>query len=103
MFIFRYTKIGLAMRATAKMSRSPAAWASKPPWCTRWSGSSPVSWALWWDSPGRRLRCIPPLAEVGLKALAVVILGGLDSVGGAIVAGVILGILENWARGISTP
>jgi branched-chain amino acid transport system permease protein len=45
----------------------------------------------------------PPLADVGLKALAVVILGGLDSVGGAIVAGIILGILENLAAGYLDP
>jgi len=45
----------------------------------------------------------PPLSEIGLKALAVVILGGLDSIGGAIVAGVALGILENLAAGYLDP
>jgi len=31
----------------------------------------------------------------GLKVLAVIILGGLDSIGGAILGGFIIGILEN--------
>ena len=44
-----------------------------------------------------------PLAEIGLKAFAVVLLGGADSIGGAIVAGIILGILENVAAGYLDP
>jgi len=104
MFIFRYTKIGLAMRATAEAEQ-----------VTRSLGiKATVVYALVWV-----IACVvgvvggtllggvsgvsPPLAEVGLKALAVVILGGLDSVGGAIVAGVILGILENLAAGYLDP
>ena len=43
------------------------------------------------------------MAAGRLKALAVVILGGLDSIGGAIVGGVILGILENLASGYLDP
>jgi branched-chain amino acid transport system permease protein len=44
-----------------------------------------------------------PLADIGLKAMAVVILGGLDSIGGAIIAGLILGVLENLAAGYLDP
>jgi len=44
-----------------------------------------------------------PLADIGLKAMAVVILGGLDSVGGAIIAGLILGVSENLAAGYLDP
>lgn len=104
MFIFRYTKIGLAMRATAEDEQ-----------VTRSLGiKATMVYALVWV-----IACVvgiiggfllggvsgvsPPLAEVGLKALAVVILGGLDSVGGAIVAGVMLGILENLAAGYLDP
>ena len=104
MFIFRYTKIGLSMRATAEDEQ-----------VTRSLGiKATMVYALVWV-----IACVvgvvggtllggvsgvsPPLAEVGLKALAVVILGGLDSVGGAIVAGVILGILENLAAGYLDP
>jgi branched-chain amino acid transport system permease protein len=43
------------------------------------------------------------LAAAGMKAFAVVLLGGIDSIGGAIVAGIILGILENVAAGYLDP
>jgi branched-chain amino acid transport system permease protein len=104
MFIFRYTKMGLAMRATAEDEQ-----------VTRGLGiKATMVYALVWV-----IACVvgvlggillggvsgasPPLSEIGLKALAVVILGGLDSIGGAIVGGVILGILENLASGYLDP
>jgi branched-chain amino acid transport system permease protein len=43
------------------------------------------------------------ISKVGLKVFPVVILGGLDSIGGAILAGVIIGLLETFTGGyIST-
>lgn len=39
------------------------------------------------------------LSTVGLKVFPVVILGGLDSIGGAIVGGVIIGLLESFTGG----
>ncbi len=104
LFLFRFTKIGLAMRATAE---------DEP--VTRGLGiKATFVYAIVWV-----IACVvgvlagillggvsgvsPPLAEIGLKALAVVILGGLDSIGGAILAGVILGILENLAAGYLDP
>ena len=104
MFIFRFTKRGLAMRATAEDEQ-----------VTRSLGiKATMVYALVWV-----IACVvgvlggvllggvsgvsPPLSEIGLKALAVVILGGLDSVGGAIVAGVMLGVLENLAAGYLDP
>ncbi len=44
-----------------------------------------------------------PLASIGLKAFAVVLLGGVNSIGGAIVGGIILGVLENVAAGYLDP
>jgi len=35
------------------------------------------------------------MGDIALKVLAVIILGGLDSIGGAILGGFIIGILEN--------
>jgi branched-chain amino acid transport system permease protein len=104
MVVFKYTKIGLAMRATAEDEQ-----------VTRGLGiRATMVYALVWV-----VACVvgviggillggvsgvsPPLSEIGLKALAVVILGGLDSIGGAIVGGVILGILENLAAGYLDP
>jgi branched-chain amino acid transport system permease protein len=43
------------------------------------------------------------LALVGLKVFPVVILGGLDSIGGALVGGLIIGIVENFAAGYLDP
>jgi len=37
------------------------------------------------------------MGDIGLKVLAVIILGGLDSIAGAIIGGLIIGILENLA------
>jgi len=104
MVIFRYTKSGLAMRATAEDEQ-----------VVRSSGIRVTTvYALAWI-----IACIVgvvggillggvsgvmiPLSEVGLKALAVVILGGLDSLGGAIIAGLLLGVLENLAAGYLDP
>jgi branched-chain amino acid transport system permease protein len=87
-FVFRFTKIGLAMRATAEDEQ-----------VTRSLGIRATTvYALVWA-----IACVvgviagvllggvsgvsPPLSEIGLKALAVVILGGMDSIGGAIFAG----------------
>jgi branched-chain amino acid transport system permease protein len=43
------------------------------------------------------------LALVGLKVFPVVILGGLDSIGGALVGGLIVGIVESLAAGYLDP
>jgi branched-chain amino acid transport system permease protein len=43
------------------------------------------------------------LALIGLKVFPVVILGGLDSILGAIVGGLIVGIVENLAAGYLDP
>ena len=43
------------------------------------------------------------LAETGLKAFSVVILGGLDSFLGCIVAGPIIGLCESLGGGFLTP
>jgi branched-chain amino acid transport system permease protein len=104
MFIFRFTKTGLAMRATAEDEQ-----------VVRSSGIRvTVVYALAWIIAcvvgilggilqGGVSGVMIPLADVGLKAMAVVILGGLDSIGGAIVAGLILGTLENLAAGYLDP
>jgi len=43
------------------------------------------------------------LSHFGLMVFPVVILGGLDSIGGAIIAGLIIGVLENLAGGYIDP
>ncbi len=43
------------------------------------------------------------LVETGLKSFSVVILGGLDSFGGAIIAGPIIGLAESLGGGYLSP
>jgi len=43
------------------------------------------------------------LSAIGLKVFPVVILGGLDSIGGAIIAGLIIGLLETFTGGYISP
>jgi branched-chain amino acid transport system permease protein len=43
------------------------------------------------------------LSAIGLKVFPVVILGGLDSIGGAIIGGIIIGVLETFTGGYLSP
>src|SRR5262249_57569567 len=52
---------------------------------------------------GARLGVDNQLALVGLKVFPVVILGGLDSVMGAVIGGLIVGVGENLAAGYLDP
>ena len=45
----------------------------------------------------------PTLGHIGLKIFPVVILGGLDSIAGAVVGGFIVGLVENIAGGYLDP
>jgi branched-chain amino acid transport system permease protein len=102
--MFRYTKIGLAMRATAEdeqVTRSAGIRATMV-YTLAWVIACVVG-VVGGILLGAVSGVTTSLSEIGLKALAVVILGGLDSIGGAIFAGVILGILENLAAGYLDP
>lgn len=104
MFLFHFTKIGLAMRATAEDLQVVQSLG------IRATTVYAVSWViacvvgvigglLLGGVSGAHIE----LANIGLKAFAVVLLGGVDSVGGAILAGIILGMLENVAAGYLDP
>jgi branched-chain amino acid transport system permease protein len=104
MLLFRNTKIGLAMRATAEDLHVVQSLG------IRATTVYAVSWViacvvgviggiLLGGVSGANME----LAEIGLKAFAVVLLGGVNSIGGAIVGGIILGMLENVAAGYLDP
>jgi branched-chain amino acid transport system permease protein len=104
MLFFRYTKIGLAMRATAEDLQVVQSVGIKATtvYAVSWVISSVVGvigGILLGGVSGANME----LAEVGLTAFAVVLLGGVNSIGGAIVAGIILGMLENIAAGYLDP
>lgn len=104
MMLFRYTKIGLGMRATAEDEQVVQSVG------IRVTTVYAISWVI---------ACVvgvisgillggvsgvsTALAEAGMRSFAVVLLGGIDSIGGAIVAGISLGILENIASGYLDP
>ena len=104
MLLFRYTKIGLAMRATAEdlqVVQSVGIRATTV-YAVSWIIASVVG-VIGGILLGGVSGVMIPLAEIGLKAFAVVLLGGVNSVGGAILAGIILGMLENVAAGYLDP
>jgi branched-chain amino acid transport system permease protein len=104
MLFFRYTKIGLAMRATAEdlqVVQSVGIRATTV-YALSWVIACVVG-VIGGILLGGVSGVMTPLAEVGLKAFAVVLLGGVNSIGGAIVAGIILGVLENVAAGYLDP
>jgi branched-chain amino acid transport system permease protein len=97
---FRYHRMGIAMRATA--DDQMAVWACGIPVTRIFS----VSWILACVMAafgGVLMSSIGGvtygLVETGLKSFSVVILGGLDSFLGAIVAGPIIGLAENLGDG----
>jgi branched-chain amino acid transport system permease protein len=104
MLFFRYTKIGLAMRATAEDLQvvQSAGIRATTVYAVSWVIASVVG-VIGGILLGGVSGVMIPLAEVGLKAFAVVLLGGVNSIGGAIVAGIILGVLENVAAGYLDP
>jgi len=101
---FRYHKMGIAMRATADDQR--AVQACGIPVTRIFSRSWMVACVLA-AVGGVLMSSIGGitfgLVETGLKAFSVVILGGLDSFLGAVIAGPIIGLAENLGAGYLTP
>lgn len=95
---FRYTTIGLTMRATAESQRLAQAVG------LRVRVILAVAWAIAALLAGTggmlfggatSLTLTLPL--LALRAFPAVLLGGLDSVGGALVGGLVIGLVEQWA------
>lgn len=103
--LFRFTRVGLSMRATAIDQETALA-----------QGISvnrviALSWVIGGvaaaiagtmlgsgTTPGIGLNAAF-IALVGLRAFPAMVLGGLDSPGGAVVGGLLIGVIENLARG----
>jgi branched-chain amino acid transport system permease protein len=104
MLLFRYTKIGLAMRATAEDLQVVQSVGIKATtvYAVSWIIACVVGvigGILLGGVSGANME----LAGIGLKAFAVVLLGGVNSLGGAVLGGIILGMLENVAAGYLDP
>ena len=96
---FQYTRIGLSFRAAASNSYAAGAIGLRLPaiLATAWiaAGFTALVGGLLW---GARLGVQFSLSLVVLKALPVLVLGGFDSILGAIVGGLIVGATEKLAE-----
>ncbi len=103
-WFFLKSRKGIAMRAVADNQQVAMAMGINVEryFALAWAMAGIVS-ALGGVVWGNMLGVDVQLALVGLKVFPVVILGGLDSIVGAIVGGIIVGVVENVAAGYLDP
>ncbi len=103
-WFFLKSRVGVAMRAVADSQQVAMAMGINVQryFALAWAMAGAVS-ALGGIVWGAMLGVDNQLALVGLKVFPVVILGGLDSIIGAIVGGLIVGVVENLAAGYLDP
>lgn len=101
---FKYTRTGLAMRATAEDHQvaQSVGISVKTVFGQTWAIAALIG-AIGGIILGSLYGVSYQLGEWGLKVLTVAIIGGLDSIPGAIVAGLMLGLLEKVATGYVDP
>jgi branched-chain amino acid transport system permease protein len=101
---FTRSRLGVAMRAVADDQQASMVVGIKVPrvFALSWAiaGLAAAAGGLIW---GNMLGVDTLLALVGLKVFPVVILGGLDSIGGAIIGGLAMGAIESLAAGYLDP
>jgi len=103
-WFFLKSRTGIAMRAVADSQQVAMAMGINVQryFALAWAMAGIVS-ALGGIVWGAMLGVDNQLALVGLKVFPVVILGGLDSIIGAVIGGLIVGIVENLAAGYFDP
>jgi branched-chain amino acid transport system permease protein len=101
---FKFSKLGIAMRATADDQQAALSMgiSVKMIFAVTWAISAIVS-SVGGVLLGNINGVNSSLALIGLKVLPVALLGGLDSIPGAIVGGFIIGVLESLAGGYLDP
>jgi branched-chain amino acid transport system permease protein len=101
---FKKSKVGVAMRAVASDQQAALSMGIdvKRIFALSWAIAAVVS-AVGGIFLGNINGINTSLSHFGLKVFPVVILGGLDSIIGAIVGGLIIGVLENLAGGYIDP
>jgi branched-chain amino acid transport system permease protein len=98
-WFFKFSRLGLAMRATAfnQQVAQSLGISVRSVFAMAWAISAVVS-ALAGVVVGMVNGVSSALSFFGIKVFPAVILGGLDSIVGAIVGGLIIGVLENLAE-----
>ena len=96
--LFRYWRGGVALRATATDQAAAYSCGINVP------GVFSLAWIIGCGTAagagmllGQIGGIAPTMGAFGLSALVVVIVGGLDSVAGALIAGLFIGLVEAWA------
>ncbi len=97
---FKFTRLGVAMRATANSHEVALSMgiSVKRIFAISWCVSAAVS-AIGGILIGNINGVNITFSAVGLKVFPAVILGGLDSIPGAVLGGLIIGVLENLSGG----
>jgi branched-chain amino acid transport system permease protein len=101
---FKFTRVGLNMRATAEhhsLAQS-AGIRVRTIFTIVWIMSA-IGACIAGIAAANVMDIHYPLPFIGIKGLIVAILGGLESIGGAFLAGLILGVVENVAGGYLDP
>jgi branched-chain amino acid transport system permease protein len=103
--LFRYSKIGLAMRASAFDQEAALAQgiSVRRIFSLSWAISGAVAAVAGVAAAaGPSAALQPGLGAVALLAFPAMILGGLDSPGGAVVGGLVIGVTQTLAQGWAT-
>jgi len=97
---FRHTRDGIAMRAIADDQQAALSMGISIPrvFGIAW-GLAAASAAIGGIMLGNIVGVSPNVASIGLRVFPVVILGGLDSIRGAVIGGAIIGLLEVYTGG----
>jgi branched-chain amino acid transport system permease protein len=97
---FKYSRLGIAMRATANSNQVALSMgiSVKKVFAISWCVAAVVS-AVGGILIGNINGVNITISSIGLKVFPAVILGGLDSIPGAVLGGLIIGILENLSGG----
>jgi branched-chain amino acid transport system permease protein len=97
---FRFTKTGMAMRATSQNRRAAALMGVNITgvFAAAWIIGTALS-ALGGAFLGPLLLIDPDMGSIAFKSFTAVVLGGFGSIPGAILGGILLGVVENLAGG----
>lgn len=99
-YFFRRSKEGIAMRAVADDQQAALSMGISVKKIFAWAWSIAAATAAIGGALVANIVGVgPELAGFGLRVFPVVILGGLDSIPGAIIGGIIIGLLEQYTGG----
>jgi branched-chain amino acid transport system permease protein len=98
---FRYSRLGLAMRATALDQEAALAqgMSAKQVFATAWAVSAGVAALAGVIVSAGSASLSPGVQFAALLAFPAIILGGLDSPGGAVIGGVVIGLTQTLTAG----